>query len=151
MYYDEIINLTYEQITNLSDFVNTLKHLQTSIIKNDIDEIEIAVEKEEKVLHRIRNCEEKRSEAVRVALHHYKIAVDGTNALDDLAYIILENDPEVCDEFNQTRTILLENVKEVLLLNSQNEIIINSSRVFIRDLIKNVLGSKKDNFFDRKI
>ncbi len=29
MYYDEILKLTYEQITNLSDFINTLKYLQS--------------------------------------------------------------------------------------------------------------------------
>ncbi|MDP2363777.1 MAG: flagellar export chaperone FlgN [Ignavibacteria bacterium] len=151
MYYDEIINLTYEQITNLSDFVNTLKHLQKSIIKNDINEIEIAIEQEEKVLHRLKHCEDKRAEAVKAALHHYKIEVDASTALDDLADVLLAIDPEGCDEFNQTRIILLEKVKEVLLLNTQNEIIINNSRNFIRDLIKNVLGSKKDNFFDRKV
>ena len=151
MYYDDIINLTYEQITNLSDFINALKHLQKSIIKNDINEIEIAVEQEEKVLHRLRNCEEKRAEAVKAALYHYKIEADAERALDDLSDVLLTIDPEGCDEFNQTRIILLEKVKEVLLLNSQNEIIISNSRQFIRDLIKNILGSKKENFFDRKV
>lgn len=55
-------------------------------------------------------------------------------------------DPEVYEEFNQVRAILLERVKEVLLLNSQNEIIISNSRKFIRDLIKNILGTKKKIF-----
>jgi hypothetical protein len=71
--------------------------------------------------------------------------------MDKLADVLLAIDPEVYNEFNQVRTILLEKVKEVLLLNSQNEIIINNSRKFIRDLIKNVFGSKKENIFDRKI
>jgi hypothetical protein len=151
MYYDEILKLNYEQIFNLSDFINTLKHLQNSIVQNDIDEIEIAVEQEEKILHRLNNCENKRAKVVESTLQYHGIEADKSEALDKLADVLLVIDPEVCNEFNQTRTILLENVKEVLLLNSQNEIIINSSRVFIRDLIKNILGSKKDNFFDRKI
>ena len=151
MYYDEIINLTYKQITNLSDFINTLKHLQRSIIKNDINEIEIAIDQEEKVLNRLKDSEDKRAEAIRAALDHYKIEVDADKALDELSEVLLSIDPEGCDEFNQTRIILLEKVKEVLLINTQNEIIINNSRKFIRDLIKNVLGTKKDNFFDRKV
>jgi hypothetical protein len=151
MYYDEIINLTYEQITNLSDFINTLKFLQKSIVQNDVDEIEIALDQQEKAINRVKICEEKRSDALKTALQHYKIEIDDTSAMDKLADILLAIDPEVNTEFNQIRTILLEKVNEVLLINSQNEIIINSSRIFIRDLIKNILGSKKDNFFDKKV
>ena len=151
MCYNEILKLSYEQILNLTDFVNTLKHLQSSIVKNELEEIEVAVEREEKDLHRIKNCEDKRVEAIKSALHNYKIEADNTEAMDKLANVILEIDPEVYNEFNQVRTILLEKVKEVLLLNSQNEIIISNSRKFIRDLIKNVFGSKKENIFDRKI
>jgi hypothetical protein len=151
MYYDEIIQLTYEQITYLSDFIITLKNLQRSIVNNDINEIENSVDQEEKSLHRIKNCEDKRAEAVRKALNNYKIEVDNTEALDKLADVLLAIDPEVSEEFNQVRTILLEKVKEILLLNSQNEIIISNSRQFIRDLIKNILGTKKENFFDRKV
>ncbi|HMN22883.1 MAG: flagellar export chaperone FlgN [Ignavibacteriaceae bacterium] len=151
MYYDEILKLTYEQITYLSDFINTLKLLQRSIVNSELDEIEIAIEQEEKILHRIKNCEERRSEAVTMALKNYKIEVEKSEALDKLADVLLSIDPELSEEFNQVRTILLEKVKEVLLLNSQNEIIISNSRQFIRDLIKNILGTKKENFFDRKI
>jgi len=151
MYYDEILKLNYEQIINLSDFVDTLKHLQNSIVKNELEEIETAVEREEKDLHRIKNCEIKRAEAIIAALNNYGIEADTTEAMDKLADVLLAIDPEVYNEFNQVRTILLEKVKEVLLLNSQNEIIINNSRKFIRDLIKNVFGSKKENIFDRKI
>jgi hypothetical protein len=43
-----IINLSYEQTINLTDFVLTLKQLQSSIINNDVDEIELTIEKEEK-------------------------------------------------------------------------------------------------------
>ncbi len=151
MYYDEILQLTYEQITYLSDFIVTLEKLQRSIVNNDINEIENSVDQEEKILHRIKNCEDKRAEAVRIALNHYKIEADNTEALDKLADVLLAIDPEISEEFNQVRTILLEKVKEILLLNSQNEIIISNSRQFIRDLIKNILGTKKENFFDRKV
>ncbi len=151
MYYDEILKLTYEQITYLSDFINTLRMLQRSIVNSELDEIEISIDQEEKLLHRIKDCEERRSEAVAMALKHYQIQVDRNEALDKLADVVLAIDPEVYEEFNQVRAILLEKVKEVLLLNSQNEIIISNSRQFIRDLIKNVLGTKKENFFDRKI
>ena len=151
MYYDEILKLSYEQISNLTDFIKVLKQLQSSIVKNDVDEIELSIEQEEKVLHRLKNCEDKRADAVNAALNHYQIEVDKSEALDKLADVLMAIDPEVYSEFNQIRAALLEKVKEVLLLNQQNEIIISNSRKFIRDLIKGVLGSKKENFFDRKI
>lgn len=151
MYYDEILKLSYEQIINLTDFVKILKQLQTSIVHNDVDEIELTIEQEERILHRIKNCEANRVEAVNNALNHYDIETEKTEALDKLADILMAIDPEVYTEFNELRAALLEKVKEVLLLNQQNEIIISNSRKFIRDLIKSVLGSKKENFFDRKI
>lgn len=151
MYYDEILKLSYEQIINLTDFVKILKQLQTSIVHNDVDEIELAIEQEERILHRIKNCEEQRVEAVNTALKHYEIESDKNVALDKLADVLMAIDPEVYTEFNELRAALLEKVKEVLLLNQQNEIIISNSRKFIRDLIKSILGSKKENFFDRKI
>lgn len=151
MYYDEILELTYEQISNLSDFSNTLRNLQSSIVKSEIEDIQTNIELEEKLLHRIKNCEDKRASAVRSALKHYEIDIDSSEALDKLADVLQAIDPEIFNEFNQARTILLEKVKDVLLLNAQNEIIINNSRNFIRDLIKNILGSKKENFFDRKV
>jgi len=151
MYYDEILKLSYEQIINLTDFVKILKQLQTSIVHNDVDEIELTVEQEERVLHRIKNCEDLRVEAVNNALKQYNIEAEKTEALDKLADVLMAVDPEIYTEFNELRAALLEKVKEVLLLNQQNEIIISNSRKFIRDLIKSVLGSKKENFFDRKI
>lgn len=78
-----------------------------------------------------------------MALKHYCIEADKSEGMDKLADVLLAIDPEVAEEFNQVRAILLEKVKEVLLLNSQNEIIISNSRQFIRDLIKNILGTKR--------
>lgn len=151
MYYDQILNLSNEQIDNLNNFLSILKDLQKAIVQNDLEKIELTVEQEEKVLNRIKLCEDNRFEAIKVALNHYEIEADKAEALDKLADIILAIDPEVYQEFNNVRTELLEKVKEVLLINQQNEIIINNSRKFIRDLIKSVLGTKKESFLDRKI
>lgn len=151
MYYDQILNLSKEQIDNLNIFLSILKDLQKAIVENDLESIELTVEQEEKALNRIKLCEDNRFEAIKVALNHYEIEADKAEALDKLSDVILAIDPEVYHEFNQLRTELLEKVKEVLLINQQNEIIINNSRKFIRDLIKSVLGTKKENFFDRKI
>lgn len=151
MYYDQILNLSNEQIDNLNNFLSILKDLQKAIVQNDLEKIELTVEQEEKVLNRIKLCEDNRFEAIKVALNHYEIEADKAEALDKLADIILAIDPEVYQGFNNVRTELLEKVKEVLLINQQNEIIINNSRKFIRDLIKSVLGTKKESFLDRKI
>lgn len=151
MYYDQILNLSNEQIDNLNNFLSILKDLQKAIVQNDLEKIELTVEQEEKVLNRIKLCEDNRFEAIKVALNHYEIEADKAEALDKLADIILAIDPEVYQEFNNVRTELLEKVKEVLMINQQNEIIINNSRKFIRDLIKSVLGTKKESFLDRKI
>ena len=151
MYYDQILKLSLEQIDNLDHFLSILKDLQKAIVQNDLEQIELSVEQEEMVLNKIKLCEDKRLEAINIALNHYEIEADKTEALDKLADVILAIDPDVYQEFNRLRTNLLEKVKEVLLINQQNEIIINNSRKFIRDLIKSVLGTKKESFLDRKI
>lgn len=151
MYYDQILKLSLEQIDNLNNFLSILKDLQKAIVQNDLEQIELNVELEEKALNRIKLCEDKRFEALNVALNHYEIEADKTEALDKLADAILAIDQDAYQEFNRLRANLLEKVKEVLLINQQNEIIINNSRKFIRDLIKNVLGTKKESFLDRKI
>ncbi|MDT3695830.1 MAG: flagellar export chaperone FlgN [Ignavibacterium sp.] len=151
MYNDQILKLNNEQIENLDNLLSVLKNLQTAIVQNDLEKIESTIEQEEKVLNRIKLCEEKRFDTLKTLLNHYGIKAEKTEALDELAKVILTSDPEAYQEFSQMRSNLLEKVKEVLLINQQNEIIINNSRKFIRDLIKSVLGSRKENFFDRKI
>lgn len=151
MYYDQILKINDEQIKNLDNFLSILKNLQEAIVHNDIEKIELTIEQEEKVLNRIKLCEETRFDALKTLFNHYGIEAQKTEALDELGRVILQSDPESYQKFNQMRANLLEKVNEVLLINQQNEIIVNNSRQFIRDLIKSVLGSRKENFFDRKI
>ncbi|MDD5607319.1 MAG: flagellar export chaperone FlgN [Ignavibacterium sp.] len=151
MYYDQILKLNDEQIKNLDNFLSILKNLQEAIVHNDIEKIELTIEQEEKVLNRIKLCEETRFDALKTLFNQYGIEAEKTEALDELGRVILKSNPESYRKFNQMRANLLEKVNEVLLINQQNEIIVNNSRQFIRDLIKSVLGSRKENFFDRKI
>ncbi|GIK22498.1 MAG: flagellar export chaperone FlgN [Ignavibacteriaceae bacterium] len=151
MYYDQILKLNDEQIKNLDNFLSILKNLQEAIVHNDIEKIELTIEQEEKVLNRIKLCEETRFDALKTLFNQYGIEAEKTEALDELGRVILKSNPEAYRKFNQMRANLLEKVNEVLLINQQNEIIVNNSRQFIRDLIKSVLGSRKENFFDRKI
>lgn len=151
MYYDQILKLNDEQIKNLDNFLSILKNLQEAIVHNDIEKIELTIEQEEKVLNRIKLCEETRFDALKTLFNQYGIEAEKTEALDELGKVILKSNPEAYRKFNQMRANLLEKVNEVLLINQQNEIIVNNSRQFIRDLIKSVLGSRKENFFDRKI
>lgn len=151
MYYDQILKINDEQIKNLDNFLSILKNLQEAIVHNDIEKIELTIEQEEKVLNRIKLCEETRFDALKTLFNQYGIEAEKTEALDELGRVILKSNPEAYRKFNQMRANLLEKVNEVLLINQQNEIIVNNSRQFIRDLIKSVLGSRKENFFDRKI
>ncbi|MBL1153672.1 MAG: hypothetical protein D8M51_01955 [Ignavibacteriae bacterium] len=151
MHYDQILKLNDEQIKNLDNFLSILKNLQEAIVHNDIEKIELTIEQEEKVLNRIKLCEETRFDVLKTLFNHYGIEAEKTEALDELGRVILKSNPESYRKFNQMRANLLEKVNEVLLINQQNEIIVNNSRQFIRDLIKSVLGSRKENFFDRKI
>ncbi|MBW7841585.1 MAG: flagellar export chaperone FlgN [Ignavibacterium sp.] len=151
MHYDQILKLNDEQIKNLDNFLSILKNLQEAIVHNDIEKIELTIEQEEKVLNRIKLCEETRFDALKTLFNQYGIEAEKTEALDELGKVILKSNPEAYRKFNQMRANLLEKVNEVLLINQQNEIIVNNSRQFIRDLIKSVLGSRKENFFDRKI
>ncbi len=62
---------------------------KASIVQNDLDEIEISVEQEEKVLHRIKICEDKRAEAVKKLCIIIKLKLMQLNALDKLANVLI--------------------------------------------------------------
>ncbi len=94
MYNDQILKLNNEQIENLDNLLSVLKNLQTAIVQNDLEKIESTIEQEEKVLNRIKLCEEKRFDTLKTLLNHYGIKAEKTEALDELAKVILTSDPE---------------------------------------------------------
>ena len=151
MYYEEIIELNKEQSEILGELSDAIKIFQQSIINGEVEKIEQAVNQKEKIINRLKFCEVKRAEAIQSTLKQFNLKHDKQGAMDDLAGVIYKNNPQLGEELNESRSVLFDKVKEVLLLNSQNEILINNSRLFIRDLIKNVLGTQKENFFDKKV
>lgn len=151
MFSEDVLNIYNEQITNLSHLANLLRDFQISIKNNDINKLEPLVEKKEKSLFQISNCEQRRAEAIENALKHFQVDDTDEKSIDLFSLAVGYNNPELKRDFDESRINLSQKVKEVLLLNAQNEIIVNNARIFIKDFIKNILGSKKENFLDRKI
>ncbi|KAB2849175.1 MAG: hypothetical protein F9K42_07765, partial [Ignavibacterium sp.] len=87
MYYDQILKLNDEQIKNLDNFLSILKNLQEAIVHNDIEKIELTIEQEEKVLNRIKLCEETRFDALKTLFNQYGIEAEKTEALDELGRV----------------------------------------------------------------
>jgi prophage DNA circulation protein len=151
MNYYEIASLTELQVANVIELNRVLHKFQRSLVNNDILEFESAVDEQEKILTKIRNSETKRFSVLKELLNENNIPVDSEAAVDKLAELIAETDEEAFKKFNDARENLLSSVHNVVLLNMQNEVLINNSRLFIRDLVRNLLGTKKDSFFDRKV
>jgi hypothetical protein len=151
MNYYEVLNLTEQQTANMIELNRNLHRFQKSLIDNDILEFELTIDEQEKILNRVRNGETKRINAIKELLIQNNIPVDSESALDKLAELIADLDDEAYQQIMIAREKLFKNVRDVVLLNIQNEQLITNSRIFIRDLIKNLLGTKKQSFFDKKI
>ena len=151
MNYYEILDLTEQQTANLVELNRVLHRFQKSLVDNDILEFESTIDEQEKILNRIRNSETKRVKAIKNLLVQNNIPVDSEKALDKLAELIAAIDVEAYQQIMEAREKMYKNVQEIILLNMQNEHLITNSRIFIRDLIKNLLGTKKQSFFDKKV
>ena len=151
MQVDNLIQLIKDQANNLDELIINLKMIQQYIVANDLENLQDQIEREEKILHHIKQKEEERTNEVKELIKQENLDCSIEDAMDKISEILNDVDAVLCDEFLLWRKELTENVGQVMYLNSQNSILINNSRKFIRDLIKNLLGSKKDNFFDRKI
>jgi len=150
MQVDNLIQLIKDQANNLDELIINLKMIQQYIVANDLENLQDQIEREEKILHHIKQKEEERTNEVKELIKQENLDCSIEDAMDKISEILNDVDAVLCDEFLLWRKELTENVGQVMYLNSQNSILINNSRKFIRDLIKNLLGSKKDNFFDRK-
>jgi hypothetical protein len=73
------------------------------------------------------------------------------DALDTISEKLGELNTSLYDQFLLQRKALMENVGQVIYLNSQNSILINYSRKFLKSLMKNLLDPKKENYFDKKV
>ena len=151
MQVDNLIQLIKDQANNLDELIINLKMIQQYIVANDLENLQDQIEREEKILHHIKQKEEERTNEVKELIKQENLDCSIEDSMDKISEILNDVDAALCDEFLLWRKELTENVGQVMYLNSQNSILINNSRKFIRDLIKNLLGSKKDNFFDRKI
>ena len=151
MNYYELLDLTEQQTSNLIELNNVLHRFQKSLVDNDILEFESTVDEQEKIINRIRNSETKRVKAIKNLLIQSNIPVDSEKALDKLAELIAAIDIDAYQQIMDAREKMFKNVQEIVLLNIQNEHLITNSRIFIRDLIKNILGTKKQSFFDKKV
>jgi len=151
MQVNNLLQLMNDQSANLNELVINLKKIQTYIVTNDIENLQEQVEREEKILHHTKQKEVERTKAIIELLKQENLECELEDAMDLISDKLNESNLEVYEEFLLQRKELTENVGQVMYLNSQNSILINNSRNFIKDLIRNLLGSKKENFFDKKV
>jgi FlgN protein len=151
MNYYEVLNLTEQQTANMIELNRIMHRFQKALIDSDILEFESTIDEQEKILNRIRNSETRRINSIKELLIQNNIPVDSESALDKLAELIADLDEEAYQQIMIAREKLFKNVRNVVLLNIQNEQLITNSRIFIRDLIKNLLGTRKQSFFDKKV
>lgn len=151
MQLNNLIRIMEEQSELLNELIENLKTIQQSIVASELNDFQVQLEREEKILRHIKLKEEERVNEIKTILTNLSSHCSLEDAMDFISDLLKNHDAEQYNLLLEKRKQLTENVGQVMYLNTQNSILINSSRKFIRDLMKNLLGSRKENFLDRKV
>lgn len=146
---DLLLTTMTEQSDNLERLLNVLTKMQTAIIQNNIDDFELSVESEDKLLKEIKKKEQTRTEQLKTILNVNDLPVQGLN--EKVIEVVSKQDKTKVPVFKKLRENLILKVSQVELMNVQTNYLINHSRRFIKDLITGLLGNSKRNILDRKV
>jgi len=151
MQVNNLIRIMEEQSDLLNELIVNLKTIQQFIVASDLANLQEQIEREEKILRHIKFKEEERINEITVILQDTNSKCLLEDAMDFISDSLMNRDFEQYELLLEKRKQLTENVGQVMYLNTQNSILINSSRKFICDLMKNLLGSRRENFLDKKV
>lgn len=146
---DLLLTTMTEQSDNLERLLNVLTKMQTAIIQNNIDDFELTVESEDKLLKEIKKKEQTRTEQLKTVLNVTDLPVQGLN--EKVIEVVSKQDKKKVPVFKKLRENLILKVSQVELMNVQTNYLINHSRRFIKDLITGLLGNSNRNILDRKV
>jgi flagellar biosynthesis/type III secretory pathway chaperone len=151
MQVNNLIKIMEEQTDLLNELIMNLKTIQKFIVESNLENFQEQLEREEKILRHIKYKDEERVKEIQMLLNTAHSACPLEDAMDFISDTIKNQDYEQYENLLESRKLLTESVGQVMYINTQNSILINSSRQFLRDLMKNLLGSKKENFLDKKV
>lgn len=145
----QLNNALESQLENLNSYFNAIERQQKALISINYNELEQSISDQELSLKLISESESRTAETIRLFITNYKLQVDEPilkNILERLRNV--KND-EVKGLLHKQQAIkdILQNI---LRLNTQNRILIDHSRNFIKETVAALVDSKKA-IFDRKI
>lgn len=150
MFSYDIIQLNNEQITNLTQYADLLRVFQRAVVNNDLEDLQRIIDKQEKLIIHINECEKNRASVIKAALEELGIELTASNFMDLLEQKISNINLALGKKISLSRKLLIEKINEINLLDIQNNILITNSRIFIKEFLKNILGNKRENFLDKK-
>lgn len=145
----QLNNALEVQLENLHNYLDAVERQQKALITINFNELEKSISDQEISLKLISESEMKTEETIKMFITNYKLQVDEPalkNLLERLRNV--KND-DVKDLFSK-QTEIRDIVQSILRLNSQNRILIDHSRNFIKETVAALVNNKKA-IFDRKI
>lgn len=145
----QLNNALEVQLENLHNYLDAVERQQKALITINFNELEKSISDQEVSLKLISESEMRTEETIKMFITNYKLQVDEPalkNLLDRLRNV--KND-EVKDLFTK-QTEIRNIVQSILRLNSQNRILIDHSRNFIKETVAALVNNKKA-ILDRKI
>jgi DNA-binding transcriptional regulator YbjK len=145
----QLNNALEVQLENLHNYLDAVERQQKALITINFNELERSISDQEISLKLISESEMRTEETIKMFITNYKLQVDEPalkNLLERLRNV--KND-DVKDLFTK-QTEIRDIVQSILRLNSQNRILIDHSRNFIKETVAALVNNKKA-ILDRKI
>lgn len=146
----ELLNLLKLQKNNLSLFLSSAQQKQRALISFNYEDLQQAIEGEEKMLSAIQETEKKRL-AFLSAFYKEQSLSNNTFKIAELVGHLGENvDRKIILGLEILEKEIKKLVSAIMTINQQNQYLIENSRAFIRETINSIMNAKK-TLLDKKV
>jgi len=145
----QLNNALEVQLENLHNYLDAVERQQKALITINFNELEQSIADQEISLKLISESEYKTEETIKMFIANYKLQVNEPALKNILERLRNVKNDDVKDLFVKQKEIR-DIVQSILRLNTQNRILIDHSRNFIKETVAALVNNKKA-ILDRKI
>ncbi|MDP4114713.1 MAG: flagellar export chaperone FlgN [Bacteroidota bacterium] len=145
----QLNNALEVQLENLHNYLDAVERQQKALITINFNELEQSITDQEISLKLISESEYKTEETIKMFIANYKLQVNEPALKNILERLRNVKNDDVKDLFVKQKEIR-DIVQSILRLNTQNRILIDHSRNFIKETVAALVNNKKA-ILDRKI
>lgn len=143
----EIYLALEEQIVNLQKFINVVKQQQRALIENNVYLIEESLSNEERMISLITSHEDNLVKIINAFARENSLNIDNP-VLNNLIDELIKRKVDVV-QLTKLRNDIKSLVANIIKTNTQNKLLIDNARNFIKETISALMASKK--ILDRKM